>query len=362
VFVDQSEKLTLKEIIQIQKKSGEFLYLGRAIDNTIMHALNEINIEATKAKERTREAVNHFLDYCTTNPEPQIIYRASDMQIHIESDAAYLVAPKGRSRAGGYFYLGSRDRNLFNGLIFILAKIIKSVMSSAAEAEVGSLYMNAREAIPLIYTCEELGHIQLPIPIKTSNSTANGIINKEIKLKRAKAFDMRFLWIIDRVEEGLFRIYWAPRVINLADYFTKKHQELYHQKVRPIYLYEEGKSPNSMQGCVEILRDAHAPSRVVSSNRLDLNRQIYTRRAKMHNNIPLPKYVQQLARTISSLQTRLCRAVCKTYTCAYSVHKSPKSQSYPMHKFILLNDLSEKFIFSLFFLSVLLFFLIKSPL
>ena len=87
-----------------------------------MHALNEINIEATNATERTREAVNHFLDYCTTHPEAQIIYRASDMQIHIESDPAYLVAPKGRSRAGGYLYLGSRDGKLFNGAIFILAQ------------------------------------------------------------------------------------------------------------------------------------------------------------------------------------------------------------------------------------------------
>ena len=164
-FVDQSEKLTPKEIIQIQRIAGKILYSGRAIDNTIMHTLNEINIEATKATERTREAVKHFIDYCTTHPEAQIIYRASDMQLYIESDAAYLVAPKGRSRTGGYFYLGSRDGKLFNLPIFILAKVIKSVMSSAAESEVGSLYMNAREAIPLIYTCEELGHIQLPIPI-----------------------------------------------------------------------------------------------------------------------------------------------------------------------------------------------------
>ena len=124
-------------------------------------------------------------------------------------------------------------------------------------------------------------------------------LNKKVKLKRAKAFDMRFQWIIDRVEDGLFRIYWAPGVKKLADYFTKKNPESHHQKVRPIYLYEEGKSPNSMQRCVEILKDVHAPSRVASTNRLDLNRKICTRRTKMHNNIPPPKYVQQLARIIS---------------------------------------------------------------
>ena len=115
-----------------------------------MHVLNEINIESTKATEKNREAVNTFLDYCASNPDAQIIYRASDMQLHIDSDAAYLVAPKARSRAGGYHYLGNKDGTLFNGPIFILAKVIKAVMSSAAESEVGALYLNAREAICLI--------------------------------------------------------------------------------------------------------------------------------------------------------------------------------------------------------------------
>jgi hypothetical protein len=32
-------------------------------------------------------------------------------------------------------------------------------MSSAAEAEVGALFMNAKALIPLRIACEELGHI-----------------------------------------------------------------------------------------------------------------------------------------------------------------------------------------------------------
>ena len=70
-----------------------------------------------------------------------------------------------RSRAAGYFYLGNKDDKLFNGSIFIIAKIIKAVMSSAAEAECGGLFLNAQEAIPLCMTLEELGHPQPPTPI-----------------------------------------------------------------------------------------------------------------------------------------------------------------------------------------------------
>ena len=93
------------------------------------------------------------MDYLATHPEAQIIYRASDMQLQIDSDAAYLVHKNAKSRTGGFHFLGNYDGKLFNGPIYILAKIIKAVMSSAAEAECGSLYINAQNAVPHITTC-----------------------------------------------------------------------------------------------------------------------------------------------------------------------------------------------------------------
>ena len=70
---------------------------------------------------------------------------------------------------------------------------------------------------------------------------------------RSKAIDMRFYWLKDRAEQGQFDIKWVPGRYNLADYFTKHHPGSHHRKVRPIYLYEEGRSPTTMQGCIEIL-------------------------------------------------------------------------------------------------------------
>ena len=46
------------------------------------------------------------------------------MQLFVDSDAEYLNAPKSRSRAGGYHFLGTNDEKLFNGHIFILPKTI----------------------------------------------------------------------------------------------------------------------------------------------------------------------------------------------------------------------------------------------
>ena len=181
------------------------------------------------------------------------------MILSCESDAAYLVAPKSRSRAGGYHYLGNKAGTQFNGPIYVLAKIIKAVMGSAAEAEVGGLYMNALELSPMRTTLEELDHPQPPTPLRTDNSTADGIMNKTIKQRQSKAMDKRFYWVQDRVEQGEFRIFWALGKDNLADYYTKYQSPATHRALRPIYTYIEGKSPTSLQGCVEILTRTDRP-------------------------------------------------------------------------------------------------------
>eukprot|EP00804_Cyclotella_cryptica_P004305 CCRYP_013516-RB/>CCRYP_013516-RB protein AED:0.47 eAED:0.47 QI:0/-1/0/1/-1/0/1/0/87 len=53
-------------------------------------------------------------------------------------------------------------------------------MSSAAEAELGALYINAREVIPLRHLLLEMGHPQPPTPIQTDNSTALGVVTNTI--------------------------------------------------------------------------------------------------------------------------------------------------------------------------------------
>ena len=215
--VDKSKPLN-EQIKKIQGATGKFLYSGRVIDNTTMHALNELSIGVSEATEEVQEAMNHFLDYLATHPNTEIIYCAFDMQLKIDSDAAYLVvAKRARSRAGGFQYFGNFNETLFNGPIYILAKIIKAVMASAAESECGSLNIKTQHAVPFITTLEELGHEQRAVPIRTDNSTAKGIMNQQIKQKRSKAFDMRFWWLVDRIEQRQFKVNWHTGKLSIAE-------------------------------------------------------------------------------------------------------------------------------------------------
>jgi hypothetical protein len=61
------------------------------------------------------------------------------MILHIHSDATYLSEKEAKLRSGGLFYMGSRtntDKKLTNGAILIISKVLKHVVSSAAEAKI----------------------------------------------------------------------------------------------------------------------------------------------------------------------------------------------------------------------------------
>ena len=222
------------------------------------HALNDISLNTAKGTEATMDAVTYLLNYAHTNPDTEIIYRASDMILHVDSDAAYLVAPEAQSRAGGYQYLRSHDGSLFNGPMLILAKVIKNVMASATEAELAALFMNAQEAVAIRNCLRAMGFTQPATPLKTDNNTANGIINNTMKQKRSKTIDVRFYWLRDRAEQGQFCIYWDAGKNNLADYFTKHHPPMHHRRMQKIHTYIEGASPKSLQGCIKIMNDEQA--------------------------------------------------------------------------------------------------------
>jgi hypothetical protein len=87
------------------------------------------------------------------------------MILHIHSDASYLSEKEAKSRAGGFFYMGSSsntNKKLTNGAILIISKVLKHVVSLAAEAEIGAVFIDAKKGAVLCTTLEELGHPQPP--------------------------------------------------------------------------------------------------------------------------------------------------------------------------------------------------------
>jgi hypothetical protein len=166
----------------IQEVTGVFLFLARAVDGTMLTPISALASEQASPTELTMEKCLQFLNYATTQDDVILTCKASDMILAIHSDTSYLSESKARSRAGDH--MGGDDKiPINNGAILNISQIIKSVMSSAAEAELGALFVNTKPAVSMRTMLEELGHPQTRTPMQTGNSTAHALLTKKILLK-----------------------------------------------------------------------------------------------------------------------------------------------------------------------------------
>ena len=223
-----------------------FLYCAISIDNTILPALSDIYSEQPKATTNTAKQVAKLLNYLASNPQTEIQYRASGMQLSIHSDASYISVAQARSRASGVHFLteGPPDPNnpedfvlTTNGILLVVYKSMRNIMASAAKAKYGTIFFNTQTAVPICTTLSEIGWKQGPTAIKVDNSTAIGIATKEFFQKKSKAMVIRFYRINDRIKQGQFRVFWRPGPENLGDYHSKHHPPEHQIVVCSKYLH-----------------------------------------------------------------------------------------------------------------------------
>ena len=107
------------------------------------------------------------------------------------------------------FFLGSMPHNdapiQLNGNLAITCVILKIVAVSAAEAELGAIFVNTKEARAVRLMCSELRHPQPPGPICMDNLTDVGIVNSKIKRQRSRSMEMTYFWLLDQALHKYFK-------------------------------------------------------------------------------------------------------------------------------------------------------------
>ena len=125
------------------------------------------------------------------------------MQLATHSDTSYPSVSQARSRASGVNFLTEgppNPENPTNRILLAVCKIMHNIMASAAEAEYGTIFINAQTAVPIRTTLSETGWTQGPTAIQVENSTAVGIVTKEFHPNKSNAMDMRLYWINERIK------------------------------------------------------------------------------------------------------------------------------------------------------------------
>ena len=230
--LDETQMLSKKRKQRIEQIIGSFLYYGRAINITLLKALNSLATQQSTPIENTEKLVKQFLDYCAWYPDSKIRFFASDMLLEVHSDASYLNKQEAHSTAGGHFFLGKKVKNnnpiFLNGAVHTVCTILKHVAASAAEAELGALFLNTQELIRLCLALKNMGHPQPPTPIHCDNKCAVGIVNDSIKQQRLRSMNMQYFWTRDQQNNGVIEVHWYPSTENLGDYVTKHRPPAHH--------------------------------------------------------------------------------------------------------------------------------------
>jgi hypothetical protein len=144
-----------------------------------------------------------------------------------------------------------------------------------AEAEIGALYLNAREAVYLWQILVEMGHPQPPTPIQTDNTTSEGLVNHKIQPKRTKAMDMCFHWLRDSEQRKQFRFYWRPgggefgrlydktscaspppekkaRILNEGQGYPRRKATSFNESKHSATSFDKPYGQMKLQGCVRL--------------------------------------------------------------------------------------------------------------
>lgn len=169
--LDAAQKTWVQEVV------GVFLFYSRAIDSTMLTALNKISTQQSAPSKQTLVEVERFLQYAKQYPESSVTITASKMQLHAHSDASYQSESQARSRAAGIIYLGDGPSSKICGIVDIFSVIIPTVCSAVAEAEYAALFLTGHAATSIRHTLLDLGYPQGPTTIICDNTCAVGIAN-----------------------------------------------------------------------------------------------------------------------------------------------------------------------------------------
>jgi hypothetical protein len=174
--IDSSPLLDEKGLKQVQKIVGSILYYARTVDMTVLMALSAIAVEQKKATAKTMGRCIQLLNYLASNLEAKVRYYVSGMIMNIHLDASYLSETKACSRACGHLFMGWMPKNgeliKINGACYVNATILKFVVASAAEAELGALFHNCQDGIIFRQTLASIGHPQPKTLVHCNNATA----------------------------------------------------------------------------------------------------------------------------------------------------------------------------------------------
>jgi hypothetical protein len=246
ISLDESEPLPCPENTKfVQQFAGTVSHLARTVRHDLIPAINEIAESQAAPNSRTMTLITQLANYMARYPKATVTFNATEMQLRCHYDSS--LRPHGRHKAGAIIYhANANDPPEFIGNITeVICKLPQNCVASIAEGEYCAQFIAGQAAYWHRVINEQMGYPQPPTIFYGDNTTAVGIANDDIKIKRSKAFDKAYHWFRDKTRLKEFLSMHIASKLNGSDYQTKSLTTPEHKRQVSNYVKFPPADPNN---------------------------------------------------------------------------------------------------------------------
>ena len=233
-------KLSPEQLKFLQKFVGEVLWYSNAVAHDILTAISKLSAhQTTPTKDTFPFTVERIQGYLKKYGNHKIVFQASDMKLHIMSDASFDAEPKSRSRGGCFMWIGNNQPTLINGPVFCQSKLLPGVPQSAAAAEISQHVESGKMGIYARRILRCLGYPQSPTIILADNLCSIDFAHNNTKGRTLKTIARRTHWLKHVVRKNVYIFRYISSKNNIADIFTKLLDKAQHDYLCNLFLLRD---------------------------------------------------------------------------------------------------------------------------
>lgn len=206
------------EIIDVPYASliGSLLYLSNCTRPDVTYAVNRLSSFNANPTEIHWKAAKRVLRYLKQTKTKGLFYSKNNLnELHGFCDSDWANNLIDRRSTTGYLFM------LNGNVISWNSKRQTTVAASTAEAEYMALFEGTKE---MIWLLKLLGHLNENTDsnnLACDNQSAIAIAKNPVHHQRTKHIDIKYHFIREKVNLGLFKLYYLPSKEMLADILTK---------------------------------------------------------------------------------------------------------------------------------------------
>ena len=237
LVTDQSQRAKLDQY-PYRQLIGKLAYVARCTRPDILWVVSTLQQFQTNYGWRMIETLLMAISYLVTNADVCLTFQAGytgPYALFVPVDASYAMdAIKRRSHAGhAVFFQGC--------LIYAVSRVLKTVATSATEAEFMSGFDAAKTAVEATRLVQGFNmKVKLPLPLLEDNKSAIHMSERpNLNAGRTRHMDVRWHWLQQCTHQGKVELTFVPTHLQIADVLTKPVTPVIFRQLRPLLMGEQ---------------------------------------------------------------------------------------------------------------------------